>query len=56
MEGLQEIATLVDVGGNVALLISVYYINQSAKSSAKVAERLARIEAQLRIEADKQQE
>jgi hypothetical protein len=52
MDDLQAISKLIDVGGNVALLISVYFINQSAKANARVAERLARIEAHLHIEPD----
>lgn len=51
MDDLGGLAQAIDVGGNVALLIAVYYINQSARFSRSVAERLARIEAKLTIDS-----
>jgi hypothetical protein len=50
MDGVSEISKLIDVGGNVALLIAVYYINQSSRYIRQVAERLARIESKLDIQ------
>jgi hypothetical protein len=50
IEVVPDLTKLIDVGGNFALLIAVYYINQSSRYIRLVAERLARIESKLSIE------
>ncbi len=54
MDELKQVAELINMGGNAALVISAYYIYKCEQAKRAVAERLARIEAKLNLDQPKE--
>lgn len=56
MDELKAVAEVINAGGNAALLLCAFYIYKSTLVYARVADRLARIEAKLDIDQSTEKE